>query len=173
MKNIQCMATAIVVLALSQQTFALNEADGIDSWGLGFGLGVEQYRTDYINEARLQGPNRIVTTEQTYQTLPSAWLTTNWNVVNIFNKETAFGFFVGVKLIDANAEAFSSFALGPQVSFVGGERTISVGLGWVTHGTKEYASGIVEGQPLPSQYDDIVFHKGTENSGMLMVSIDI
>ena len=81
------------------------------------------------------------------------------------------GFFAGVKLIDSNSEAFSAFAIGPQITFVTDKKEISVGLGFVTHRTKQYAGGIEEGKPLPSQYDDIVYEEGTENSGMLMMSV--
>jgi len=159
---------------------------GIDEWGLGFGLGVEQYKNTYIDEASLRGDTRIVTTEKTYDTRPSAWLTLNWNVwgwedskemmirgvkTKIEDRDIRYGFFAGVKLIDGNSESFSAFALGPQISFLIDEREISVGLGWVTHQTREFANGIVSGQSLPTQYDDIVFEEGTENSYMLMISV--
>ena len=164
--------------AAKQQTS--NNPVGIDTWGLGFGLGIEQYRNTYIDDASLRGDNRIVTTEKTFETRPSAWLTMNWNIWGIGGpslrngvdvQDTKWGFFAGVKLLDANSEAFSAFSLGPQVSFVLENRVVSVGLGWVTHQSKQYAHGIVAGEPLPTQYDDIVFEEGTENSFMLMVSV--
>lgn len=153
----------------------------IEQWGLGFGLGVEQYDEPYIDQASLRGDNRIVTTEKTFKTLPSAWLTMNWNRWGIGEektnnkgqdvRDTRWGFFAGVKLIDSNSESFSAFALGPQVTFVLEKKVISVGLGWVTHKTRSYAEGIVAGQALPAQYDDIVYEEGTENSFMLMTSV--
>lgn len=30
-------------------------AEGVDSWNLNFGIGVEQYRSDYIDQARITG----------------------------------------------------------------------------------------------------------------------
>ena len=156
---------------------------GIDDWGLGFGFGVEQYRDPYILEASLRGDTRIVTTEKTFETRPSAWLTINWNIWGIGAgrkttsgqtvKDARWGFFAGVKVIDSNSDAFSAFSLGPQVTFVLDTKTISVGAGWVTHQTRQYANGIVAGQALPVQYDDIVFEEGTENSFMLMMSIGL
>ncbi|MDP5214566.1 hypothetical protein ORJ66_16050 [Pseudoalteromonas tunicata] len=157
-------------------------AEGVDEWQLSFGLGVEQYREAYIDSASIRGDDRIVVTEKTYDTRPSAWLTMNWNISGIGNNtrivdgndvsDTKFGFFAGVKLIDGDSSAFSSFALGPQVSFVTlDKKTISVGLGWVTHGTRTYANNIQAGMALPEQYDDIVFEEGTENSYMLMMSV--
>ncbi|MBQ4879648.1 hypothetical protein J8M21_20735 [Pseudoalteromonas luteoviolacea] len=158
-------------------------AEGVEEWQLGFGLGVEQYREEYIDSASIRGDERIVTTEKTYETRPSAWLTMNWNIWGIGPTTKSgdsgndvnnikWGFFAGMKLIDADSSAFSSFALGPQVSFqTENKRTISVGFGWVTHETKTYANGIIAGAPLPSQYDDITFEEGTENSYMLMMSV--
>ena len=157
----------------------------ISDWELSFGLGVEQYKNTYIDSASLRGDNRIVTTEKTFDTRPSAWLTVNWNVwgwntqevtingvkTKIDDRDIRYGFFAGVKLIDGNSDAFSSFALGPQISFLVDDREISVGLGWVTHPVKEYAYGIIAGQSLPEQYDDIVFSESTENSYMLMMSM--
>lgn len=146
----------------------------ISDWELSFGLGVEQYRNTYIDSASLRGDARIVTTEKTFDTRPSAWLTINWNVwgwENDNDRDIRYGFFAGVKLIDGNSDAFSSFALGPQISFLVDEREISIGAGWVTHPIKQYAYGIIAGEPLPEQYDDIVFKEGTENSYMLMMSI--
>lgn len=165
--------------------------DGISPWKLGFGLGVEQYRTPYIDSATLQGPNRLVVVEQEYRTRPSAWLTMNWNYVPSKKKsmstttgsqsidsdssdvdKTKYGFFAGVKIIDGNANSFSSFALGPQVSFeTKGGQNISIGLGWVTHGTKRLADDIKEGQALPSHYTSVVYKKSTENSVMMMMSV--
>lgn len=157
--------------------------DDLAKWNLGFGLGVEQYRDDYIESASMRGDSKIVTIEQRYETRPSAWLTMNWNLWKLGTTRdpstctdlcnTKFGLFAGVKLIDSNASAFSSFALGPQMSFQSKTRVISVGLGWVTHRTKKFAKDISEGEPLPSQYDDIVYENGTENSYMLMMSVGI
>lgn len=166
--------------AYAQEAEKNTGTTGIDNWGLGFGLGVEQYKDPYIDRASLRGDTRIVTTEKTYETLPSAWLTINWNY-GIDGKqkhsntvqEHGFGFFAGVKLLDSNAEAFSAFALGPQVSFVLKEKVISVGLGWVTHQTRGFANGISNGLPLPPQFDDIVYEEGTENSYMLMMSVQL
>jgi hypothetical protein len=164
----------------SQQSKTASKG-GIADWQLGFGLGVEQYKDVYIDQASIRGDTRIVTTEKTYETRPNAWLTINWNVWGIGNKKgvykgndvfnTKWGFFAGVKLIDSDSNAFSSFALGPQVSFQTESKTISIGFGWVTHGTKKFANQIKEGESLPSQYDDIVFKEGTENSYMVMMSV--
>jgi hypothetical protein len=165
----------IFIFLISTTVFAQNKTSaGIDEWGLGFGLGIEQYKDTYIDQASLRGDTRIVTTEKTFDTRPSAWLNLNWNIWSWDDskpRDTRYGFFAGVKLIDGNSESFSAFALGPQISFLIDDREISVGLGWITHQTRTYANGIVSGQPLPSQYDDIVFEEGTENSYMLMVSV--
>lgn len=168
--------------------------NGISSWNLGFGLGVEQYRTPYIDMVSLQGPNRVVLVDQEYRTRPSAWLTMNWNIRGIKEKNKAkinqliekkgvnldpsdvyemkWGLFAGVKIIDGNSNSFSSFAIGPQISFetMGGQ-SVSVGVGWVTHGTKRLPDDIEIGKPLPAHYTSIVYKKSTENSIMMMMSV--
>jgi hypothetical protein len=70
-----------------------------------------------------------------------------------------------------DSSAFESFALGPQITFEAKDRDISIGLGWVTHPTRELAHGIKENAPLPTQFDDVAYKEGTENSYMLMFSI--
>jgi len=167
---------------LAQEEERVENNSGISAWELGFGLGVEQYKDDYIESASIRGDQRIVVTEKKYETLPSAWLTLNWNVKGLgrIRKTTSgndvyytkLGFFTGIKIIDSNSETFSAFALGPQISFQTEAKIISVGAGWVTHRTKEYANGIKEGEALPEQYDDIVFEEGTENSYLLMMSVN-
>jgi hypothetical protein len=168
----------------SPSVLAQENGKGVENWQMGFGLGIEQYQEEYIDKASIRGDERIVTTEKTYETLPSAWLTMNWNVWGIGTPtkslttnndvyDTKFGFFAGVKLLDSNSESFSSFALGPQISFVTTTNIISVGAGWVTHKTQTYARGIKEGEVLPAQYDDIVYEEGTENSYMVMMSVGI
>ncbi|QUX91520.1 hypothetical protein CYL31_08840 [Marinomonas sp. A3A] len=161
-------------------------ADGVDNWNFNLGIGVEQYRSDYIDQAKIAGDERIVVVEKEYQTRPSAWLTLSWNFWglgdpvrttqnaagnNIDIHNVKFGLFVGAKILGENATSFESFALGPQITFQAEDRDISVGLGWVTHPTRELASGISEGGTLPSQFDDITYKEGTENSYMLMFSI--
>lgn len=160
---------------------------GIGTWGLGFALGIEQYREPYIETASIQGDGeneRIVTTERSIETRPSAWMTINWNL-KPFGKTTMkmrgsddaskkWGFFAGVKLLGESTEVFSAFALGPQITFLTtNNREISVGIGWVTHPTRTFAGNIVEGESLPTQFDDIVFEESTENSFIVMMSVGV
>lgn len=160
-------------------------ADGVDAWNFNFGIGVEQYRSDYIDKARITGDNKIVVVEKEYQTRPSAWLTLSWNFLGLDEPDETqtlsgktieinnvkFGLFAGTKIIGEDSSVFESFALGPQITFQAKDRDISVGIGWVTHPTRKLASGITEGNPLPDQFDDISYKEGTENSYMLMFSI--
>lgn len=169
-----------LLLIISSTAFA---QEGVDAWNFNFGLGVEQYRADYIDQARIFGDERIVTIEKEFQTKPSAWLTLSWNVwvldkgsqakdgsdADIHNVK--FGFFAGTKVIGEDSSAFESFAIGPQVTFQAKDRDISIGLGWVTHPTRTFADEISAGEPLPEQFDDITYIEGTENSYMLMFSI--
>lgn len=160
---------------------------GVAAWNFNFGIGVEQYRHDYIEQARIVGEDRIVIIEKEYQTKPSAWLTLSWNFWDIgegIPKQIAgeksidihkvkFGLFAGTKIIGENSTAFESFALGPQITFQAEGRDISIGFGWVTHQLKTLGNGITEGEALPVQFDDISYKEKTENSYMLMFSIAI
>ncbi len=171
-----------MLLASASPCVAEDPQPSIEQWGFGLGIGVEQYRAKYIDQASIYGADRIVTIEKEFDTLPSAWLTLNWNiwprpkpVPRAANDVDAvkLGLFTGVKILDAKAQTFSAFALGPQVSFFAGKRVITVGAGWVTHRTKTFASGIVAGSALPEQYTDIKYREGTENSYMLMFSVQL
>lgn len=174
-------------LSLAQEAPQNGEAGGQsgkgevkNAWGFGVGLGVEQFGDEYVKSASLQGSDRIVTLEKTYKTQPSAWLTGTWNIFPLspwvdaeggLIRQTSWGLFAGIKLIGSEGDAFSAFALGPQVNFdLPKDRSVSVGVGWVTHQTRKLARGIAEGQALPSHYDGIVYREGTENSYMLMIS---
>lgn len=174
-------ALLVTAIMFPPYSVAENESGGINSWNLGFGLGVEQYREDYIDTASIRGDQKIVTTEKRFETRPSAWMTMNWNIWGVGDKlafngtndvnGTKFGFFAGVKLLDSTSDSFGAFALGPQISFLTKSNVISIGAGWVTHKTRKYAKGISAGEPLPAQYDDVVFEEGTENSYMVMMSV--
>lgn len=175
-----------IVIAVLSIVSVWSKADGVDNWNFNLGIGVEQYRSDYIDRAKIVGDERFVVVEKEYQTRPSAWLTLSWNFwglgdpvgstedasgksIDIHNVK--FGLFAGTKVIGEDSSAFESFALGPQITFQAEDRDISIGLGWVSHPTRELASGINEGGSLPSQFDDIAYKESTENSYMLMFSI--
>lgn len=189
------LAAIFILFTIAPDSWAQNQSDngipekkkfnsdsGINSWNLNFGLGVEQFRDPYVDQAAIRGPDKIVVLQRTFKTLPSAWLTATWNVWGAKQesnkrptdvRDTKFGFFAGVKLLDSNSSTFSAFSLGPQVSFELATQVISVGVGWVTHKTRKLASGIEAGKSLPAQYDDIEYEEGTENSYTLMMSINL
>lgn len=170
-------AAAAAALAAAEAKAAAATAnkvsDDIKDWGFGLGIGIEQYRNKYIDQAGTYGTDRLVLIEKDYKTLPSAWLTLNWNVWGDEKKKMRYGFFTGIKLLDSNSQVFSAFSLGPQITFKTQERNVSVGFGWVTHRTKKLANGISEGSALPAHYTDIKYKEGSENSYMLMFSVGL
>lgn len=181
MKNIVLTTMFLVLPTLS---FAADPS--IADLGMGFGIGVEQYRQgSFIESASTNGNDRIVSIDKEYRTMPSAWLTANWNLwpreaVTLtksgenYVEKIRYGLFAGAKLFDGNnSSAFSGFALGPQVSFLTKDKQFSIGVGWVTHQTKELGDGIVKGQPLPAYYNDIKYHERSENSYMLMFTVNL
>lgn len=171
------------VLIISSNCYA----QGVDNWNLNVGIGVEQYRNDYIEQAKITGEERIVLIEKEFKTRPSAWLTISWNFWGLDDPVTTativatgksvdihnikFGLFAGTKIIGGDSSAFESFALGPQITFQANDRDISIGLGWVTHPSRTLSFGIKEGEPLPPQFDDVSYIESTENSYMLMFSM--
>lgn len=184
----------IVLSCLLAPLPALSQG-GVEDWNLNFGLGVEQYRDAFVEQASIKGEDRIVVVEKTYKTRPSGWLTVNWNILGagssvvktdekgnvvkddkgntVVLRNTMFGLFAGTKIIGSDSSAFDAFSFGPQVTFALQDREISIGAGWVTHKTKRLGRDIVEGSPLPAQYDDVSYKEGTENSYMMMLSISV
>lgn len=162
----------VILAALS----CICRAQGVDDWNLNVGIGVEQYRSDYVDQARIVGADRIVVIEKKYRTRPSAWLTLSWNFWGVGDpsdtREVAgksvdvhnvkFGLFAGTKIIGEDTTAFESFALGPQITFQAQDRDISIGLGWVSHPTRQLANGISEDNALPSNFDDVAYKSSTE-----------
>lgn len=187
-KNVKQNLLTISILTCSLNCFAHDkkEENSVSSLGLGIGIGVEQYRHgSYIDSASTHGESRLVTIDKEYETIPSMWLTANWNFTfkDLLGQSTAeddkpkkvrYGLFVGAKLFDINASSgLNGFSLGPQVSFTTKERQYSLGIGWVNHQVKKFANGIREGQPLPDQYTDIRYREHSENSYMLMFSTNL
>ncbi len=186
------MSTLCVAALTVSFTAQATEPDPatLEAVGFGFALGAEQYRSPYIEEATTNGTNRLVSVDKQYKTLPSLWATINWNIFT-YNKTSkafgllqtndtskiGFGLFAGAKLVGGPGnQAFDGFAVGPQVTFKTTgttPRDISLGLGWVTHKTRELATGIVEGKSLPADYTDVKFRQGSENSIALMLSISL
>ncbi|MEX8498940.1 hypothetical protein [Leptothrix ochracea] len=185
MKAINVCIVSVVGFCVSVCAFA--QDSGIKDWGFGFGIGVEQYKDKYIEQAGMYGPQKIVVVEREYRTLPSAWLTMRWNIwtlgggipvdngKNSKSKVDALGvragLYAGVKVLDSNSQIFSAVSLGPQVSFMVSGREVVVGLGWVAHKTRILGYGIKEGEPLPSWFTDIKYKEATENSYMGMFSV--
>jgi len=185
---ISMLTVPLLAQADEEKKDEIDPAKQLKTLGFGFALGVEQYRAPYIEEATTNGPNRIVTVDKEYKTLPSFWATINWNIVTFGDGEVGFlsvnktakvgvGLFAGVKLIGGPGnQAFDGFALGPQITFKTTgttPRDISLGAGWVTHKTRGLAAGIVEGQSLPAAYTDVKFRQSSENSVAVMLSISL
>jgi hypothetical protein len=154
----------------------------------GVAIGFEAYRDPYVNEAETVGPDRIVRISDSQKMKPSLWLETHylWDgwAYNHGFTHSAPGFYIGVRAIGPNAETFETFdafSLGAMWAFkrkrIGADpagqiaESINVGFGPVWHRTRVLASGIVEGQPLPTQFQDIKYDKKDETSWMLMISV--
>ncbi|MEA3522764.1 MAG: hypothetical protein U9R50_07295 [Campylobacterota bacterium] len=95
---------------------------------------------------------------------------------------SAPGFYVGARLAGADSDVFDAFSLGLLWSFkrtkLGtplkkGEiaESINIGFGPVWYKTKVLASGIVEGEALPTNYNEVKLDSRDEVSWMFMVSV--
>lgn len=162
-------------------------ASEIDDWHVNVGLGFEYYQDPVIQKSALRGSDRIVVTQESYQASNSLWLTLNWNifptnleylnkgVISVINQDhkVKYGIFAGVKLVDSVGDSSGAFGFGPQVSFLLGDRVMSLGGGLVMNKIKTYADGISSGSPLPTYYDDIELEESIKPSYLVMFSVGL
>jgi hypothetical protein len=94
------------------------------------------------------------------------------------------GLFFGVKLAGESGVGLEGVGLGVQFAFIqngvtlrsgetGSKPSWNVGVGWVNHRTKQLASGIVEGQPLPEDFQDIRYREGSDDGWVIMISKNV
>ena len=123
--------------------------------------------------------NRVVhiTNEQKHKA--SLWFETHYTFDNpsVSSKYIAPGLFIGVKPFgEGNQNFFDGFALGGLISLkrtpIGDKQTnsVNIGIGKVWHRTKNFASGIKDGEQLSSSYANIKYINSDETSWMLMMS---
>ena len=156
-----------------------------ESFKFGVAIGFEHYKSEYISEVETVGDDRVVRLVDAQNQKPSIWLETHylwdgWASSNGFT-HSAPGFYVGARLLGPNSDIFEAFSLGLMWSF---KRTrlgdvpppgqiaesINIGIGPVWHKTKVLADGIVEGESLPENYNDVKLNSRDEVSWMLMIS---
>lgn len=174
---------SVICFFMASSSFAVD----VDNWHINLGVGFEYLQEPVIEKSALRGSERIVVTQESYQSSNSLWLTLNWNIfptdleylnkgiISVINRDynVKYGLFAGVKLLDSMGESAGAFSFGPQVSFALGGRVMSVGGGLVMNKSKVYAEGISSGQPLPDYYDDIEFERRSDNSYLLMFSVGL
>ncbi|MEW8385335.1 MAG: hypothetical protein AB2704_26040 [Candidatus Thiodiazotropha taylori] len=203
MKQIVLMIFLIVLSSASiadgdTQIMPTSNNDLISTWGLGVGLAAEFYQDEYIKTASIHGDTSRVVVEESFDSQPSFWAVGNWTVDDC----TALwswvkyiscsswrkpGFFVGAKLADEDGVNLSGISLGIQLAFLQNVKLLddnnkiavkkkpswNLGLGWVNHKTRTFASSINEGSDLPEEYDDIVYKEGRGNGWIIMISKNI
>lgn len=163
-------------------------ANSLDRFKFGVALGFENYKGGgYVNEAETVGDGRVVQVTDQQSRRPSLWFETHYIWDGFANKvlgrtHSAPGFYIGVRALGGDGSLFDAFSLGLLWSF---KRTalfavlpadqiaesINIGIGPVWHRTRRLAKGIQEGQPLPSDFQDVKFTREDEISWMLMVSV--
>lgn len=168
---------------LKENVSALNKLNGVFKFGVA--IGFEHYKDGYITEAETLGENRVVRISDSQQYKPSIWLETHYLWDGIARDwgltHSAPGFYIGARLLGPNSDIFEAFSLGAMWSFkrsrIGDSppegqiaESINIGIGPVWHKTKNLASGIEEGAPLPEDFNDIRMDSRDEMSWMLMIS---
>lgn len=157
-----------------------------ETFKFGVAIGFEQYKEDYIAGVETLGDDRTVRISDSQEYKPSVWLETHyiwdgfaarkWKLTH-----SAPGFYIGARLLGPDSDVFEAFSLGAMWSFkrtrIGNvppagqiAESINIGIGPVWHKTKILASGITEGQELPSNFNDVKLDSRDEVSWMLMVS---
>lgn len=188
--RVEALKKKCVTGCTAEEIDEINEkSNGLDSLVEGFKFGVaigfEHYGSPYITEVETIGEDRTVIITDSQESKPSIWLETHYlwdgKAKELGLTHSAPGFYVGARLLGADSDVFDAFSLGLLWSF---KRTklgaippkgqiaesINIGLGPVWHKTRTLADGIIEGQPLPADYNDIKFKAGDELSWMLMIS---
>lgn len=179
----------VVLLGLTLASHpALGNADEVRGLGFSAGVGLEHYRKPFIRSARMVGEHRTVLVDDSFDQQASLWLQLNyvWNAKGngrLFKHEYgAPGFYVGARAAGPESDGLDAFSLGVLWAFTrkpknqgpdqaGALRpSINIGFGPVWHRTRQLASGIVPGQPLPAQFQQLEFERRDEVSWMLMVS---
>jgi hypothetical protein len=156
-----------------------------ETFKFGVAIGFENYKSSYISEVETVGDERVVRIVDSQDQKPSVWLETHYIWDGWASKKgfthSAPGFYVGARLLGPDSDVFEAFSLGVMWSFkrtaIGNvppagqiAESINIGFGPVWHKTKVLASGITEGEPLPSNYNDVKLNNRDEVSWMLMIS---
>lgn len=166
-------------------------ADLNKAFGLSIAFGIDFYTSLYITSASTNGPNNIVSIDDSYRVLPSVWAagTYTWpNVCKICGKNMRPGLFFATKLLDQTGTSISGAALGVQLSLVDQtvdskvnrqndpqkpivvEPTWNIGVGWSIHRTQRLARGILEQEPLPAEYSSIKYKTSYSQGVVIMIS---
>lgn len=157
-----------------------------ETFKFGVAIGFEQYKEQYITNVETLGDERIVRVSDSQEYKPSIWLETHYIWDGLAAKKwglthSAPGFYIGARLLGPDSDIFEAFSLGAMWSFkrtrIGNippagqiAESINIGIGPVWHKTKTLASGITEGQELPSNFNDVKLDSRDEVSWMLMIS---
>ncbi len=171
------------IKALKKNVSALDQL--ADAFEFGVAIGFENYKDDYISETETIGEDRIVRVSSSQEYKPTVWLEThyvwdglasNWGLTH-----SAPGFYIGARLLGPDSDVFEAFSIGGMWSFkrtrIGNippagnvAESINIGIGPVWHKTKTLASGITEGEQLPTEFNDIKLDERDEVSWMIMIS---
>ncbi len=188
MKNGQ-LCLAFLCIAIS---FCAQAENNLDGWGFGIGIGFELYNNPYIKTASMNGAEKIVSVNEEYKSIPALWSAVNWTVTAqckhvhiparwVCTEWVKPGWFVGAKLIGQNGAGLDGAAVGIQWAFLrpadgggaGKRKSLNLGVGIGVTKFRELASGIKEGQALPSYYDDVRYRDTTKPMFLILVTKDI
>jgi hypothetical protein len=142
----------------------------------------------FIDQASVNGSDKIVTIDTEHDKIPSAWLVASWvcppglcQISKNYVQWVTPGIWVGAKLVGADSGSFDAFGAGVSVHLAcpnaQGSPDFgcgwSMGVGWVTHNLKTLQNGIEEGKPLPPQFTQIQYKNRSVDGILLMVTIPV
>jgi len=141
------------------------------------GAAVLLFDTPLVETAEFTGSDRrvVVTDDRTHSVTP--WLQANyvWDAAYDrgywFSKTTMPGIFAGVGM-GPDGSFLDTFGVGAQLSFkrLAPGKSLNLGVGYYFSSKKELADGIVEGQALPTDYDQIKYRRRSAEGLLINLS---
>jgi hypothetical protein len=141
------------------------------------GAAVLLFDSPMVETAEFTGVNRRVIITESRDHLVTPWLQANyvWDAAYNrrfwFSESTMPGIFAVVGM-GSDGSFLDTFGIGAQLSFrrLAPGKSLNLGVGYYFSSKKELASGIVEGEPLPVEYDQIKYRRKSADGVMINLS---
>ena len=156
-----------------------NNGSGLNDFLSNFSIGaaVLIFRDPSVETAEFVGENRIVVVTESKKHSVTPWLQANyvWDAAYDrglwFAKSTAPGIFAGVGM-GPDGSFLDTFGVGGQIAFrrIAKNKSLNLGVGYYFTTKRELADGIIDGEKLPADFDQIKIVKKSATGLMLNLS---